>query len=43
MSKLDAVDVALKDRDAFLHPIREHLHLAQTRMTEVYNHKHRDV
>lgn len=43
MSKLDAVDEALRDRDAFLQTIRQHLQLAQARMTKVYNHTHRDV
>lgn len=42
-SKLDAVDTALKDRDIYLQTIREHLQLAQARMSQVYNNKHRDV
>ncbi|KAA8534461.1 hypothetical protein F0562_031978 [Nyssa sinensis] len=41
--KVDAVDQALQDRDAFLKVVRQRLLQAQERMKRVYDQKHREV
>ncbi|KAA8529632.1 hypothetical protein F0562_034268 [Nyssa sinensis] len=42
-TKVDAVDQALQDRDAFLKVVRQRLLQAQERMKRVYDQKHREV